>query len=117
MKHVGSLLLLLFVSACTRGATGDGGGRDGGVHHRPLCMDTPDSDRDGVADELEGGVGVDSDADGLPNIGDLDDDGDTLLTSLEAGPNPCAPIDTDFDGTPDFLDLDSDNDGIPDSEE
>lgn len=63
----------------------------------------------------------DSDGDGLPDIYDLDDDGDNVPTAIELGTNnddgdddPFTPFpqDTDGDGTPDYLDTDDDNDGV-----
>ncbi len=55
---------------------------------------------------------LDTDADGIPNDLDIDDDGDGILDLVE-GEN----IDTDDDGIPNSLDLDSDNDGILDNVE
>ena len=49
----------------------------------------------------------DSDADGVLDPIDLDDDNDGLLDAFEIG-------DTDADGLDDALDLDSDGDGLPD---
>ncbi|QLG46322.1 T9SS type B sorting domain-containing protein [Costertonia aggregata] len=54
-------------------------------------QDVPDSDGDGIFDDV-----------------DLDDDNDGIPDTEEPGG------DTDGDGVPDRLDLDSDNDGIPD---
>lgn len=53
----------------------------------------------------------DADADGIPNISDLDDDNDGIPDSVEGN------ADTDNDGIIDSLDLDSDNDGVTDSTE
>jgi large repetitive protein len=54
---------------------------------------SPDTDGDGIADNL-----------------DLDDDNDGILDSVEGD----GAVDTDGDGVPDSRDLDSDNDGILD---
>ncbi|RNC91562.1 MAG: gliding motility-associated C-terminal domain-containing protein [Allomuricauda sp.] len=65
----------------------------------------------------------DSDADGVPNNIDIDDDGDGILDSVEDqnidGDNDPTtnPTDTDGDGIPNYLDLDSDNDGLFDNYE
>ncbi|MCP4869094.1 MAG: hypothetical protein GY898_10305 [Proteobacteria bacterium] len=69
----------------------------------------PDSDGDGLPDDLEGEG--DADGDGIDNIDDPDSDGDGIEDGAEGAD------DTDGDGDPDFLDLDSDDDGIPDSED
>ena len=54
---------------------------------------------------------TDTDADGIANVDDLDDDGDTIIDVLEGGG------DSDGDGVIDSLDTDSDNDGVPDGAE
>ncbi len=66
--------------------------------------------------------GPDSDGDGVPNQIDLDDDNDGILDVNEGlidsdnnGVHDANSVDTDGDGTPDGLDLDSDNDGILDN--
>lgn len=51
----------------------------------------------------------DTDADGIPNINDLDLDGDGIPNTTEGN------ADLDGDGIPNALDLDSDGDGIPDN--
>ena len=68
--------------------------------------------------------GPDTDADGVFDKYDLDDDNDGILDSIEGvvdidgdGLADRASVDTDFDGTPDVYDLDSDNDGILDNME
>lgn len=71
--------------------------------------DDADTDKDGIADALEGGV--DTDGDGTDDSLDLDSDGDGLSDAAEGVG------DTDGDGIPDFRDLDSDGDGLPDGEE
>ncbi len=64
---------------------------------------------------------ADSDADGVIDSTDIDDDGDGILDMEEdANPdgdnNPATdPTDTDGDAIPDYLDIDSDNDGITDN--
>ncbi|MCL4298836.1 MAG: hypothetical protein KJ077_24070 [Anaerolineae bacterium] len=75
-----------------------------------------DSDGDGVNDDVEIGTDpthpLDTDGDGTPDFADLDDDDDSVPTSVEcpAG-SPC--LNTDGDGAPDYLDPDDDNDTIP----
>lgn len=69
----------------------------------------PDCDGDGMPDFAEGGVGVDSDGDGVDNMCDLDSDNDGILDAFENL------FDSDGDGVADYIDLDSDNDGIPDA--
>ena len=50
----------------------------------------------------------DSDRDGIPDDIDLDDDNDGILDTVEGT------ADLDGDGIPNYLDLDSDGDGLPD---
>lgn len=78
-------------------------------------------DHDGVeaAQEDINGNGVldddDTDADGIPNFIDPDDDNDNVTTLTEIGGEDAVPQnfpDTDSDGTPDYLDEDDDNDGV-----
>lgn len=89
------------------------------------ALDFQDSDADGIPDSMEGQD--DPDNDGVPNYLDLDSDNDGLLDSLEmllesiglAGifddaPGAVVLRDSDSDGIKDFVDGDSDNDGIPD---
>ncbi len=61
----------------------------------------------------------DSDADGIDDFLDTDDDGDSLLTIDEDANADGDPRndDSDGDGTPDYLDLDSDGDLLSDEEE
>lgn len=68
-----------------------------------------DSDGDTIEDNIEG-TG-DPDEDGLPNYRDLDSDGDGIPDETEGSG------DIDGDGVPNFLDLDSDGNGIPDAVE
>ncbi|MCB9688889.1 MAG: hypothetical protein H6735_27860 [Alphaproteobacteria bacterium] len=73
----------------------------------PLSVD---SDSDGVPDSTEWPLG-DTDRDGLLNIIDVDDDGDTIRT-IEEGQG-----DIDGDQIPNYLDLNSDCDQLTDEEE
>ena len=77
----------------------------------PAC-DGPDTDGDGVVDQMDGfngfGIKADLDGDGVADSIDLDDDNDGIPDAVEGG------VDTDGDGIPDDRDLDSDNDGLPD---
>lgn len=66
----------------------------------------PDTDGDGIPDEVEGTE--DPDEDGLPNFNDLDSDGDGIPDADETAE------DADGDTIPNFLDLDSDDDGMSD---
>jgi hypothetical protein len=79
-----------------------------------------DSDGDGLWDGDEVGDDLDepadTDADGVIDALDTDDDGDGLPTRIEVG-DPSDPRDSDGDGTPDYLDLDSDDDGFDDEVE
>lgn len=62
-----------------------------------------DSDADGVPDYLEDNT-LDTDADGVLNILDADDDGDNIPTSQELGSGGALnPADSDADGVPDYL--------------
>ena len=56
-------------------------------------------------------IGLDTDADGIPNVTDLDDDNDGIADAVEGTG------DSDGDGVIDSLDFDSDNDGLLDSVE
>ena len=78
-----------------------------------------DTDRDGMADALDGTKEsfattplLDTDKDGIADIYDIDDDNDGITDLVELGDNPTR--DTDGDGIIDSLDLDADNDGILD---
>ena len=68
-----------------------------------------DDDNDGISDVLEGNM--DTDNDGLINSLDTDSDADGINDSVEGV------TDTDTDGTPDYIDTDSDADGIGDASE
>ena len=81
-------------------------------------------DQDGIPEVIElgpvDGFPMDTDADGIPDYYDFDDDGDNVPTALEifannddGDDNPLTPIkDTDNDGIPDYLDTDDDGDGV-----
>lgn len=85
------------------------------------CQSDFDSDSvPTVAEDLNNDSNLgndDTDADGIPNFIDNDDDGDMVLTTVEyVFPRPAAgglPIlDTDNDGVPNYLDNDDDGDGV-----
>ncbi len=84
-----------------------------------LGADPIDSDGDKIADGDEGPAGTDTDWDGVPDVLDLDSDGDGIFDAIEAGDGDVAtpPVDTDGDGIPDFRDVDSDGDQVPDAVE
>ncbi len=78
-----------------------------------------DYDLDGVATSSEDVnqdtnlANDDTDADGLYNFADNDDDGDLILTSEEyVFPRNTNPLDSDGDTIPNYLDNDDDGDGI-----
>ena len=84
-----------------------------------------DSDGDGITDDLDAfpldpTEWIDTDADGVGNNTDTDDDGDGFLDTIEVigGSNPLdsssIPLDTDNDGLINILDEDDDNDGFSD---
>lgn len=87
---------------------------------------TIDADNDSVPTDLEdlnadtNLANDDTDADGIPNYSDNDDDGDMILTNLEyvfpktnsATSSVNVALDTDNDGTPNYLDNDDDGDGV-----
>lgn len=87
-----------------------------------------EDDNDGIPAALEdiNGNGDldddDTDADGVPNYLDQDDDGDNIFTSAEK-PNYTVSEglanaqDTDGDGIPDYLDMDDDGDGVKSRDE
>ena len=69
----------------------------------------PDTDGDGLPDDLENEWGLDPD--------EVDSDGDTLSDGEEFGTDFYAPLDTDDDDILDALDDDSDGDGLSDLDE
>ena len=83
-------------------------------------------DNDGIPADLEGvsngndGFQLDTDADGIPDFLDIDDDNDNVLTIseelevLDDNGNiiPGVYVDTDLNGIPNYLDNDDDGDGI-----
>ncbi|PIW02247.1 MAG: hypothetical protein COW42_02420, partial [Deltaproteobacteria bacterium CG17_big_fil_post_rev_8_21_14_2_50_63_7] len=73
----------------------------------------PDTDGDGIPDDVESNNGfpIDTDGDGIIDALDVDSDGDGILDINEGAG------DTDGDGIPDYRDLDSDGDGTPDADE
>ena len=85
-----------------------------------LCKD---SDQDQCDDCLNGHFdpmndGLDTDLDGLCNLGDLDDDGDEVDDTEDAFPlDSTEQIDTDGDGIGDNTDEDDDNDNWSDASE
>jgi len=74
-----------------------------------------DCDEDGITNGDELGNDPlnpqDTDGDGIPDVQDIDDDNDGVITADEFHG------DTDGDDIPDYLDQDADNDGIPDNVE
>jgi hypothetical protein len=83
-----------------------------------LTDDLEDADGDAITnfDETAGGARLDTDLDGTPDLLDLDSDDDALSDRREAGDadRRTRPVDTDLDGRPDFQDDDSDGDRLPD---
>ncbi len=61
---------------------------------------------------------VDTDADGIPNEQDTDDDNDNVLDRDDLFPlDPTESTDFDSDGIGDFADTDDDNDGVDDAQD
>jgi len=97
----------------------------------PSTLCVADTDGDGILDSYEviamadgSYFKKDTDADGIPDWQDTDDDGDGLLTSFEGAnpdgdnnPNTGNTLDTNGNGIPDYLDLDDDGDGYATLEE
>ena len=81
-------------------------------------VNNTDHDGDGVLSAQEGiSTQQDTDADGIPDYLDIDDDGDNILTRVEIAVTATNSVnnqpDSDNDGIADFLDADDDNDGTP----
>ncbi|SDS25914.1 hypothetical protein SAMN04489797_1208 [Winogradskyella sediminis] len=91
---------------------------DGSIQAEIDGLDCGDTDGDGVPDAYEDFNGDgdiendDTDADGIPNYMDNDDDGDGVLTQYEAKDEDGNPLDTDGDGDVDYLDNDDDGDTL-----
>ncbi|MBF4986473.1 gliding motility-associated C-terminal domain-containing protein, partial [Nonlabens mediterrranea] len=77
-----------------------------------------DCDMDNVSNGDELGQG-DTDGDGIPDVFDIDDDGDGVATIYEDydGDNDPTNQDSDGDGIPDYLDTDDDGDGLATADE
>ena len=117
-----------FIIQFVNNATG-GGGNDLALDDIKITQTLCDSDADGVADVLD----LDNDNDGIPNViesrmvtnPDQDFDATTAGTGWIDGNNDgmrdnfatLLPVDSDGDTVPDYLDLDSDNDAIFDAYE
>ncbi len=106
------LVCALLLGACVTTPGDDAAGDSGVEAEGGLVIDT---DQDTILDIHEGDG--DADGDGLPNLADLDSDGDGVFDQLEAGDDDVQtlPRDADLDGVPDFLDLDSDGNCTPDN--
>ncbi len=74
----------------------------------------PDTDNDGIVDNINpnGTLINDADSDGFDD--GLDPNDNNTAGTGDGSGTPVTPADTDEDGFPDFQDLDSDNDGIND---
>ncbi len=92
------------VTGGNNGGNNNGGNTGGGSGINP---DGPDTDADGIANQFD----LDDDNDGIPDTveGLIDDNGDGVAEDYSR--------DTDGDGVPDGWDLDSDNDGLLDNRE
>jgi hypothetical protein len=86
----------------------NGDGFDDGMTMQ--ASDLPDSDADGIPDYRDND---DNDNDGIEDAIDIDDDNDGIPDALEGNGS----VDSDADGVPDDRDLDSDNDGLYDLHE
>jgi hypothetical protein len=88
----------------------DGDGLEDGLEYYDLESNPNDEDSDGDSlldgEENPGGAETDSDSDGILDLNDPDDDGDSVLTIDEVDQG-----DTDGDGDDDYLDPDDDDDG------
>jgi large repetitive protein len=83
-----------------------------------------DSDNDGISDVVESGnASLDANNDGLVDFPDTDGDGVGNNVAIDAGVGSSVGFtspgnnDYDNDGIPDYIDLDSDNDGVFDVDE
>jgi hypothetical protein len=93
-------------------------GTDADVDPGPICK--PDSDGDGIPDDVEGAPGRDTDDDDTPDYLDLDSDDDTIPDAVEGDVDNAGcrtPQDSDGDGAPDYVDTDSDDNGLLDVDE
>ena len=110
---------------CDDGNTVDGDGCD---RHCRVETDVPDTDGDGIPDDVECPAPgsplqpsscPDTDGDGDPDFDDSDDDGDGIDTADESPDGDSDPTDddTDGDGIPNYLDDDDDGDGIDTADE
>jgi cysteine-rich repeat protein len=110
---------------CDDGNAVDGDGCDSSCRRE---SDVPDSDGDGIPDDVEcpapgspmqPATCSDTDGDGTPDFDDEDDDGDGIDTADESPDGDSDPTDddTDGDGTPNYLDEDDDGDGIDTADE
>ncbi|MFT7625563.1 MAG: hypothetical protein ACI9WU_004754 [Myxococcota bacterium] len=88
---------------------------DGAGDYDEFCDTTVDADCDELPDSYE--RAGDTDNDGILDVNDIDDDGDSLATSTEIADSLVIGSDPDNDGIPAWWDDDSDGDGIPDAEE
>ncbi|MDH3727164.1 MAG: hypothetical protein OER77_06510, partial [Myxococcales bacterium] len=91
-------------------------------------LNVPDTDGDGIIDDVEcpppgsplqPSSCPDSDGDGTVDFQDQDDDGDSINTADESYDGDSDPTDddTDGDGIPNYLDPDDDDDGIDTADE
>lgn len=101
-----TLTMLSLLLSCTPGSEAVDSGTQGTT--------LPDTDGDGIPDQVEGSQ--DSDGDGLPDSQDKDSDGDCILDEVESG-GKGELLDSDGDGLADYLDTDSDDNGVLDSTE
>lgn len=96
----------------TYGTNAGGGGAEQTPPPGGLSID---QDGDGIPDIEE--RPTDSDGDGTEDFLDSDDDGDGIPTSTELALGGSPQADADNDGIPNYLDTDSDGDGVPDGVE
>ena len=110
------LFPLLLIGCAELESSPDAGLADGPRFDAVTCQKGQDADGDTIPDDLEG-CGKDTDGDQLPDYLDPDSDGDGIRDDVEVGSDPRAPRDSDGDKTPDFQDTDSDGDGVNDGDE